>query len=84
MEPKENHFSKQVTDARQIFFGIPTGTDDDLQVVSVGCERCLPEYLVDRKTFPQNANKPQNKTSRPLSSFLEGQGKVQLGDELKR
>ena len=83
MEPKENHFSKQVTDARQIFFGIPTETDEDLQVVSVGCERCLPEFLVDRKTFPQNANKPQNKDFTTFEFVLEGQGKVQLGDELQ-
>ena len=81
MEPKENHF-KQVTDARQIFFRIPTETDEDLQVVSVGCDRCLPEFLVDRKTFPQNANKPKTWTSRPLSSFWKGK-KVQLGDELQ-
>ena len=83
MQPKENYFSKQVTDARQIFFGIPKGTDEDLYVVSVGCERCLPEFLVDRKTFPQNANKPQDMDFTTFEFVLEGEGKVRLGDELQ-
>ena len=83
MQSKENYFSKQVTDARQILIGIPKGTDEDLYVVSVGCERCMPEFLVDRKTFPQHANNPQNMDFTTFEFVLEGEGKVQLGDELQ-
>ena len=48
------HFSKQVTDARQTFFGFPKTEHNKLSVVSVGCERCLPQYKLDRKSFPQH------------------------------
>ena len=41
MQTKDSHFSKQVTDARQIFFGMPQEAPEGLRVVSVGCERCL-------------------------------------------
>ena len=81
MQPKENHFSKQVTDARQILFGIPDRPHEELSVVSVGCERCLPEFLVDRKTFPQHTSSPDNMEFTTFEFVLEGEGRVQLGDK---
>ena len=79
MQSKENYFSKQVTDARQILIGIPKGIDEELNVVSVGCERCMPEFLVDRKTFPQQPNNPEDMDFTTFEFVLEGEGQVQLG-----
>ena len=84
MEPKENHFSKQVTDARQIFFGIPTGTDDDLQVVSVGCERVCRNFWLTEKPFPKTRTNHKTRTSRPLSSFWKGKERFNLETNSKR
>ena len=42
MEPSQEHFSKQVTEARQVFIGIPTNETQDLEIVSLGFEKCLP------------------------------------------
>ena len=54
MENKSTHLSKQVTQARQIFFGIPKKkSSESFSLISVGCERCLPEYLIERNSFPQ-------------------------------
>ena len=79
MQPKENYFSKQVTDARQILIGIPKGTEEELNVVSVGCERCLPEFLVDRKTFPRNPNQPETDVMIPRRAVV----KFKAGKEMK-
>jgi AraC-like DNA-binding protein len=81
VQPKENHFSKQVTDARQILFGIPRETHEELSVVSVGCERCLPEFLVDRKTFPQHTSNRENMEFTTFEFVLEGEGKIRLEDK---
>ena len=83
MQSKENYFSKQVTDARQFLIGNSQGTDEELNVVSVGCERCLPEFLVERKTFPQHPNNPEDMDFTTFEFVLEGEGKVQLGDKLQ-
>ena len=50
MSASKTHFSEKVRNARQIFLGFPSRSDD-LQVVSVGAEHCGSEYLVDRKSF---------------------------------
>lgn len=50
--PKEpEYFSKQVTDARRWFMALPKPTEKGLVTVSVGCERCLPDYVIERDTF---------------------------------
>ena len=46
----ESLFSKQVSDARQLFLGF-SETKTDLHVVSVGAERCGQEYKVERENF---------------------------------
>lgn len=84
VQSQENYFSKQVTDARQILIGIPDKTDEELSVVSVGCERCFPEFLVDRKTFPQHANTPKNMDFTTFEFVLEGEGQVQLGRDFQK
>lgn len=81
MQTKENYFSQQVTDARQILLGVPERTGEELRVVSIGCERCLPEFRVDRNTFPQHAGATANVDFTTFEFVLEGEGRVQLGDE---
>ena len=78
MQAKESHFSKQVTDARHIFFGIPEHAPEDLRVVSVGCERCLPEYIVDRQTFPQHTTEVENLGFTIFDFVMEGEGSLIL------
>ena len=63
--------------------GIPKETDEQIYVVSVGCERCMPEFVVERKTFPQHANNPEDMDFTTFEFVLEGEGKVQLGDMLQ-
>ena len=46
----KNHFSDKVVDARQVFLGFPE-SNAGIQVVSVGAERCGPDYLVHRESF---------------------------------
>ncbi len=81
MQAKDSHFSKQVTDARQIFFGMPEEAPEGLQVVSVGCERCLPEYLVDRKTFPQHTMEVANLGFTTFDFVMEGEGFLSLNEK---
>ena len=50
MSATESHFSEKVRNARQIFLGFPSRSDE-LQVVSIGAEHCGAEYLIDRKSF---------------------------------
>tara|TARA_B100000242_G_scaffold7358_1_gene4796 strand:- start:2060 stop:3031 length:972 start_codon:yes stop_codon:yes gene_type:complete len=80
MQTKDIHFSKQVTDARQIFFGMPKEAPEGLRVVSVGCERCLPEYLVDRKTFPQHTMEMENLGFTTFDFVMEGEGSLTLNE----
>lgn len=51
MAEEPEYFSKQVTDARRWFLSLPKPSEKGLAVVSVGCERCLPDYVVQRDTF---------------------------------
>ncbi len=54
------HFSKQVADARQVFIGFPKDKPEFFSLVSVGFEKCLPDFLVERDSYPEigrsNAN----------------------------
>jgi AraC-like DNA-binding protein len=51
MKQEPDFFSKQVRDARRWFLNLPKPRDPDLVTVSVGCERCQPDYLVERSSF---------------------------------
>ncbi|MDB4459318.1 AraC family transcriptional regulator [bacterium] len=45
------YFSQQVAEARRWFMALPKPEEEGLVVVSVGSERCLPDYLVERDGF---------------------------------
>lgn len=67
--PKEpEYFSKQVTEARRWFLSLPKPKEKGIVTVSVGCERCLPDYLVERDSFDQEA----------LEFVAEGEGQLDL------
>tara|TARA_A200000113_G_scaffold216828_1_gene222566 strand:+ start:528 stop:1427 length:900 start_codon:yes stop_codon:yes gene_type:complete len=79
MFAKENHFSKQVIQARQIFFGIPqVDSSDEFRLISVGCERCLPEYVVERDSFPQYAKEADGWAFTTFDLVVEGTGTLLL------
>lgn len=51
MAKEPDYFSKQVTEARRWFLALPKPNERELVTVSVGSERCLPDYVVERDTF---------------------------------
>ena len=51
MNEEPLYFSQQVTEVRRWFLARPDGMNLPLSIVSVGCERCLPQYRVKRPTF---------------------------------
>ena len=53
MQSTQEHFSQQVTESRQVFLGIPHNETQSLEVVSLGFEKCLPEFLVERDSYPE-------------------------------
>jgi len=63
------HFAESVSvaEARQFFLGLPI-KENLFKIVSVGCERCLPGYLVDRKALDFSV----------VELVVEGEGRVVL------
>ena len=53
METENEHFSNQVKDARQVFMGFPSEKLSQPSVVSVGFEKCLPDFKIERESYPQ-------------------------------
>lgn len=51
MGNEPEYFSRQVTDARRWFLSLPRPRDMGVIPISVGCERCLPDYAVRRTGF---------------------------------
>jgi AraC-like DNA-binding protein len=45
-------FSPQVQEARRFYLDLAPPADSPLAVVCGGCESCLPDYAIARKTFP--------------------------------
>ncbi|MBL6766226.1 MAG: helix-turn-helix transcriptional regulator [Verrucomicrobiae bacterium] len=71
--PKEpEYFSTQVTDARRWFLALPKPAERGIVTVSVGCERCLPDYVVERDTFEFQG----------LEFVAEGEGSLELQDRI--
>lgn len=68
MAKEPDYFSKQVTDARRWFLTLPKPREKGLVTVSVGCERCLPDYVVERDTFDFEA----------MEFVAEGEGSLVL------
>ena len=81
METKQEHFSKQVNEARQVFLGIPTNENDDLEIVSLGFEKCLPEFLIERDSYPLICEKTSKKYFTTLEIITGGKGKLILNNK---
>ena len=81
MEIKQEHFSKQVTEARQVFLGIPTNENDDLEIVSLGFEKCLPEFLIERDSYPLICEKTSKKYFTTLEIITGGKGELILNNK---
>jgi len=71
MAKEPDYFSKQVTEARRWFLTLPKPREKGLVTVSVGCERCLPDYVVERDTFDFEA----------LEFVAEGEGALLLNGQ---
>ena len=61
------HFAESVADARQFFLGLPN-KKNLFKIVSVGCERCIPGYAVDRRALNFSV----------VELVVEGEGRVVL------
>lgn len=68
MGNEPEYFSRQVTDARRWFLTLPKPKDLGIIPVSVGCERCLPDFDVRRSDFDFQA----------IEMVAEGQGSLTL------
>jgi AraC-like DNA-binding protein len=71
MAKEPEYFSKQVTDARRWFLALPQPDEKSIVTVSVGCERCLPDYVVERTGFEFEC----------IEFVAEGQGALSLNGE---
>ncbi len=71
MAREPEYFSRQVTDARRWFLSLPRPKDLGIIPVSVGCERCLPEFEVQRSDFDFHC----------IEFVAEGRGTYELKQE---
>lgn len=71
MSKEPEYFSQQVTDARRWFLEFPDEDEPGIAIISLGCERCLPEYVIERETFDKDA----------LEFVAEGEGTLFLNGE---
>ena len=51
MKGEPEYFSKQVSDARRWFLALPGAQGKSIVTVSTGCERCPPDYVIERSDF---------------------------------
>ena len=72
------HFSKQVTDARQVFIGFPKDKPDFFSLVSVGFEKCLPDFVVERDSYPEIERSNVNIECTTIEFIMAGEGKLHL------
>jgi AraC-like DNA-binding protein len=73
------HFSKQVIDSRQVFIGFPKDKPDVFSLVSVGFEKCLPEFLVERDSYPEIKKSNLSIECTTIEFIMAGKGKLHLG-----
>jgi AraC-like DNA-binding protein len=71
MPQEPEYFSKQVTDARRWFLEFPKPGERGVTIISLGCERCLPDYVIERDTFDKEA----------LEFVAEGEGTLFLNGQ---
>ncbi len=69
VKQEPSYFSQQVTDTRRWFLALPKAGERGLITVSVGCERCLPDYVVEREDFKLHC----------IEFVAEGEGTLHLG-----
>ena len=73
------HFSKQVIDSRQVFIGFPQGKPNMFSLVSVGFEKCLPEFLVERVSYPETGRSNSEIEFTTIEFIISGNGELCLG-----
>jgi AraC-like DNA-binding protein len=71
MGKEPDYFSRQVTNARRWFLSLPRPKDLGIIPVSVGCERCLPDFEVQRDDFDFHC----------IEFVVEGKGSYELKKE---
>jgi AraC-like DNA-binding protein len=71
MSQEPAYFSQQVGESRRWFLAFPQPGDPGIVTVSVGCEHCLAEYVVERDGFEFQG----------LECVIAGEGTVELGGE---
>lgn len=74
-----DHFSKKVTDARQVFIGFPKDKPDFFSLVSVGFEKCMPDFLVERDSYPETRRSNALIEYTTIEFVMAGEGKLNLG-----
>ena len=72
------YFSKQVTDARQVFIGFPKNKPEFVSLVSVGFEKCLPDFLVERDSYPEIRRSNSVMECTTIEFIMAGEGKLCL------
>ena len=78
MKTTQEHFSKQVTEARQVFLGIPNNETQSIEIVSMGFEKCLPEFLMERDSYPVIGKKTAKKHFTTIEIITGGKGELIL------
>ena len=71
-----DHFSKKVTDARQVFIGFPKDKPDFFSLVSVGFEKCMPDFLVERDSYPETRRSNALIEYTTIEFVMAGEGKL--------
>ena len=79
MQKKLDHFSDQVRDERQVFLGFPLEQPNDVSLVSVGFEKCLPDFIVERDSYPQLGKNNKMMEFTTFEFITSGEGKLVLG-----
>ncbi len=74
-----DHFSKKVTNARQVLIGFPKDKPDFLSLVSVGFEKCMPDFLVERDSYPETRRSNSIIEFTTIELIIAGEGKLNLG-----
>lgn len=74
------HFSKQVIDSRQVFIGFPKGKPNMFSLVSIGFEKCLPEFLVERASYPETGRSNSEIEFTTIEFIISGKGKLNFSD----
>ena len=78
MESNSEHFSNQVKDARQVFMGFPIEKLKEPSVVSVGFEKCLPDFKIERESYPQIGKSNPSNQFTTIEFITSGKGHLRF------